>query len=200
MYRPYMSVLALLLVVCCKTQYSTTDSTPFASQSFKEEKLQTHDDSGWIEDSPQDLAVQENIENALFIIGKVLKRGQILTLRDKRPTCVFFKEDARQNYDIDIYELVSAADTKRIQPGKKLEHYQVSNQVILSEPQRCFWYDTYGNIDFVEPDQILRYFDNPPQGDIVVFPQDSQNPRRGVIDIIKRDTGLQLHQFILQNN
>lgn len=158
------------------------------------------DASAWSEDSEEDMAVDDAIFQGLMEVARALKVGSVRAQAQKSPLCLVFTRDAHNNCEIALYEMLSPPGTEPIQTGKELEHYRLPGGVSFAEEKRYFWYDAEGNIDFREPDKILNTFDNPPQGDIVVFPVGPDNPRRGAIDIFKKKTGLNYHQFIIQSN
>jgi hypothetical protein len=152
----------------------------------------------WEEYSEEDRAAEMALDEAMISISKAFKRGRIETIQSNAPICLVLKKDEHGNGKIDLYRLPAQPTQKPIIAlGEWIEGYTLPYDIIFQEQDRYFWYDREGNVDFFEPDRILRTFDNPPQGDILLLPKNPNIPRRGVIDVNKIRTQMECHQYLI---
>jgi uncharacterized protein YcfL len=151
----------------------------------------------WEEYSEEDRACEADLDEAIICFSLACKRGLILSLQKDFTVCLQMHKDRQGQCRLNLLRMVSTPGDKPVQTGELLQEYTLPTSVIFVEDSRFFWYDKQGNIDFFEPDQILRTFDNPPRGDVVFLPKNQKIPRRAVVDVAKHKTELQYYQYLI---
>lgn len=198
----------LLFISCSSTSSKANDTDKLSVQQSKQEPTAQREvvkvektplvaKPAWEEYSEEDIACEAALDEAIITFSLALKKGRILSIQKEFPICVHMFKDDKGNAQIKLLHMVSTPGAKPVITAEVLQEYSLPASVTFAESERYFWYDRQGNIDFFEPDQILRTFDNPPQGDIIVVPKNPHIPRRAVIDVSKQKTELQYHQYII---